>query len=467
MKIRTKRTALYAWLPVLCLVALALSTAPGSSEARQDGSLTISPDRYYGGQGITFKGNIGTGGKRSIWLEFHMGRAGDEWTRIEGSTHETAADGSFEFTFPARGMNNIKIRVAAAGGLATEQKNFTAHDQAVTLAVQPADLDYGDSYCGGSRREFISYDAVSAEGYTLTVDSAPDGEPVLEGRGVTLEKRVGGSKWQQVDTGTINNSGRATFNLTAPAGSDRTAYRARLAEWTKNGSEIGWYPSFPTYVDARVRPDDATIVGFPDPDLTDPPSYVYPEDLTMTWALPADTGPVEDVLVAWRQGTTPPSQPDAPGVQVEELPTGATSLELHNLQPNRNYSFAVLTRTAAGICSHADEDTGKTDPVPTPPAVTGVTATMTSPATWPTDVTVGWTRPTGQAITALHIVRDGQIIHSVDNPTDLAAPTTYTDNPPWPNTTYHYEVYTENQWSELSPVEAGSMVDVTTPEVTP
>lgn len=455
MKIRTKRAALYAWLPVLCLVALSLSTAPGSSEARQDGTLSISPDKYYGGQGVTFKGNIGTGGKRSIWLEFHMGRAGDDWTRIEGSTRETEADGSFEFVFPARGMNNIKLRVAGAGGFVTRSENFTAHDQAVTLAVQPADLNYGDPECGGSKRDFIGYDAVSNEGYTLTVDSTPDGEPVLNGRGVVLEKRVG-SSWQQVDTGTINNSGKATFNLTAPAGSDRTAYRARLAEWTNNGSEIGWYPSFPTYVEAQERPDAVTIVEAKDP-TADP--WADPESLIVGWPTVTDAL-VDDIIIAWNQGPTPPDRPGSADDRAFRAPS-ATQLALNDLQPNKNYSFAVFTRSDQGICSHAESDTEKTDPIPQPLPVEGFSASALAPR----EVKLTWdpisdAPPEGQQLTSLLIYRDGAFVAALA-PTE----TGYTDTTVWPEGNFTYEIYTVNYWDVESPHETAFVQ--TPPEVTP
>lgn len=449
MKIRTKRAALYAWLPVLCLVALSLSTAPGSSEARQDGTLSISPEKYYGGQGVTFKGNIGTGGKRSIWLEFHMGRAGDDWTRIEGSTRETEADGSFEFVFPARGMNNIKLRVAGAGGFVTTPENFTAHDQAVTVDVQPVDLDYGDSECGGSRRAFISYDAVSAEGYTLTVDSTPDGEPVLNGRGVVLEKRVGGNGWQQVDTGTINGSGRASFDLTAPAGSNRTAYRARLAEWTKDGSEIGWYPSFPTYVDARVRPNVVAGLAKDDPNPGDPLTYVYPNDVAVSWS-PVG-GAADDVVIAWNtDSNNPPDRPGlADGTAVRQ--EGADRFVLDGLLPERNYAFALFARSSAGICSQPMEQILTTDAEPIPPAVTNLSASLTSP-TWPTSVTLNWDQPAGQDLRTLYVTRDDVIVQVIDL-TVPGAPTTWTDDFPWSGALHEYEVYTENRWSKTSPID--------------
>lgn len=456
MKIRTKRTALYAWLPVLCLVALSLSTAPGSSEARQDGTLSISPGEFYGGQGVTFKGNIGTSGKRPIWLEFHMGRKGDDWTRIEGSTRETEADGSFEFVFPARGMNNIKLRVAAAGGLATEQKNFTAHDQAVTLDVQPADLNYADSECGGSHRDFISYDAVSTEGYTLTVDSTPDGEPVLNGRGVVLEQRASGGNWQLVDTDTLNNSGRATFDLTAPAVD--VAFRARLEEWTKDGSEIGWYPSFPTYVDARVRPGVVSGLQPTDPNPADDPTYVYPDDLAIEWD--AVGAAADDVVIAWNQGN---NAPDRPGVADGKATRqeNADRFELNGLQPSTKYSFALFARSGARICSQPVEETLTTDAIPIPPNVTGFTASLAS-GTWPTGINLQWNQPTGQALDRIVIEMNGTFL------TQLAPTETSYTVPEWmlsPDSDYTFQIYTENKWGATSAKQ--SSLPVHTPVVTP
>lgn len=458
MKIRTKRTALYAWLPVLCLVALSLSTAPGSSEARQAGNLSISPKEFYGGQGVTFKGNIGTAGKRSVWLEFHMGRAGDDWTRIEGSTRETEADGSFDFVFPARGMNNIKLRVAAAGGLATDPVNFTAHDQAATVSMQPADLNYNDSECGGSFLDYLSYDAVATEGYTLTVDSTPRGEPVLNGRGVTLERRVSGGKWQQVDTGTINNSGKATFNLTAPAGNDETAYRARLAEWSKDGSQIGWYPSFPTYVESKVRPVDVTGLDGADPNPGDDPTYVYPEDLAIEWD--AVGGSADDVVIAWNQGNNAPDRPGVADGTVTRQET-ADRFELNGLEANTKYSFALFARSGAGICSQPVEKTLTTDAEPTPPAVTGLSASLAS-ATWPTVISLQWNPPTGQALERVYLQINGSYLADLD-----ISQTTYTV-PDWmlsPDSDYQFGIYTTNRWGKSSPVALSGTIH--TPAVTP
>lgn len=456
MKFRTGRTALLAWLPVVCLVTLSFSTAPVSSEPRQAGNLTISPKEFYGGQGVTFKGTLGSGGAQTIWLEFHMGRAGDTWTRIEGSTEQTKADGSFEFVFPARGMNNIKLRVAAQG-TATPPVNFTAHDQVAALAIQPADLDYGDSRCGGGFNEHIRYYAVSTEDFTLTVDTTPRNEPVLTGRKVFLERRTGGNQWDQVGTDNLSNTGKATFNLTA-TGTDAVAYRARLDEWTKDGSRIGWYPSFPTYVDPQRRPDPVTGLADADPDPGDDPTYVYPEAVAVSWT-PVG-GAADDVVIAWKQGNNPPDRPDQADDVVIRQPD-AGRFELDGLQPETKYSFALFARSSAGICSHPVTRTLTTDPIPVPPAVTNVTAAATSP-TWPTAVQLQWDQPQGQALERLHIYVDGMYV------TELGPEATGYTVPDWyltPGATHTFEIYTENRWGERSDSSFSNPVNI--PAVTP
>ena len=113
IRARSCFAALLALSVVLGLALTAPSTASTKEPARK-ASLSISPNQFYGGQGLRFTGDIGSG-KTRIWLEYHMGRPGDRWTKIEDSNRTTSANGSFSFRFPARGMNNISLRVAARG----------------------------------------------------------------------------------------------------------------------------------------------------------------------------------------------------------------------------------------------------------------------------------------------------------------------------------------------------------------
>jgi hypothetical protein len=76
-------------LGALGAVVLALGLmAPGSADpARKDATLRMTVnggyDAYVGGQGLTLTGQLPTTGVRRIWLERHMNRPGDDWTKVE------------------------------------------------------------------------------------------------------------------------------------------------------------------------------------------------------------------------------------------------------------------------------------------------------------------------------------------------------------------------------------------------
>ena len=58
-------------------------------------------------------------------------------------------------------------------------------------------------------------------------------------------------QWTTLDTTTTNAQGKGVFTgVTTDAD---TVYRVRQEDWTEGGSKIGWYPSFPTYVDVVER----------------------------------------------------------------------------------------------------------------------------------------------------------------------------------------------------------------------
>src|SRR6478609_305458 len=84
---------------------------PGQTAAA---SLAIDPtDFYVGGQAITFSGNIGVSGKRTITLQQNMMRPGDEWGDIDGFSRTTKKGGGFSFTYPAPSMFGICYRVVS------------------------------------------------------------------------------------------------------------------------------------------------------------------------------------------------------------------------------------------------------------------------------------------------------------------------------------------------------------------
>ncbi|MEQ6902351.1 hypothetical protein [Nocardioides sp. YIM 152588] len=239
--------ALLALLLAATLMAALGATAPTSS-ARGSASLSISKKNFYGGQGLTFRGNIGRTAATRIWLEFHMGLAGDSWTPVEDSERTTAADGSFSFVFPARSMYNIRLRVAASSG-ATPAVTLVARDQAADVKVTAPGHDLSlDGY-----RDHTSYPVVAGEPMRIRVDTSPDGEPVLAGRTVELQRRVRSTRWttrwKTIGTDSVGGKGFATFERSAPQHAGTVTYRARLDDWRRGGSRIGWFPSFPVEVD--------------------------------------------------------------------------------------------------------------------------------------------------------------------------------------------------------------------------
>ncbi|TIC87950.1 hypothetical protein E8D34_06560 [Nocardioides sp. GY 10113] len=259
------RRSLLATLTLLVASALAVTcavTAPSSSAAGA-ASLSISARNYYGGQGLVFSGSIGKAEATRIWLEFHMGLPGDSWTPVEDSERRTAADGSFRFRFPARSMNGIRLRVAADGSV-TPPVTLHARDQAAHVTVRTV----GEQLDTDGYVEHAGYPVLAGRPMQVTVDTSPDGEPVLDGRGVDLQVRGRSTRWttrwRTVASARVGSGGVARFRLDAPR-RDKT-YRARLADWSEGGSEIGWFPSFPVAVDAlpaaarrSVRADAPTV----------------------------------------------------------------------------------------------------------------------------------------------------------------------------------------------------------------
>lgn len=224
---------------VISILGLTLALlAPNSASAQlAAGSLAVAPDRYVGGQLLTFRGNIGADGKRKIHLEAHLGRDGDDWERLPGSAAWTDASGAFDFTYRAPSMFNIQYR-AASGRLATDPMNFKALSQDLTVDV-----------AGGET-------PVAGRPFTLEVDTTPflarrpdtQGLPVFEGRELTLQVRGADGLWQNTGhTARVGADGMGYFHgVTAAAGT--TVYRVRQENWFQDGDRIGWMPSFPTFV---------------------------------------------------------------------------------------------------------------------------------------------------------------------------------------------------------------------------
>ncbi len=230
------RAALFLLASVMSLAPLGL---PGSSTAAAArASLSVTPRaNYVGGQAITFEGNIGLNGERRITLQSHMNRPGDSWEPIAGWSSKTNANGDFKFAYPAPGMFGISYRVVSGRTAATPDVTFEALSQDVTLAVS-----------GGA--------PVAGEKFTIEADTTPTlrrrpdtiGLEPIPGRGLTLQRRVDGDTWNTIGNTTVDQNGLGTFQVTE-ADPGTVVYRVLMDDYFAGGHRIGWFPSFPTYID--------------------------------------------------------------------------------------------------------------------------------------------------------------------------------------------------------------------------
>jgi hypothetical protein len=219
----------------LFLVALA---SPVPSMAAPAPSLSVTPGVYVGGQAVLFDGNIGVRGIRNVHLQINMGGS-SSWTDLPRSRATTRADGSFHFRHPAPSMFGIRVRVAS-GRAATPAVTFDARSQDLTLQA-PARVTPG-------------------QGFSINVDTTPVlprrpdlPPPVFPGRTLTLQKRVDGagwlqSQWETIATGQTDQNGNGRFDVTE-TDPGTAVYRVRQGNWTRGENEIGWYPSFPAFVE--------------------------------------------------------------------------------------------------------------------------------------------------------------------------------------------------------------------------
>ncbi|MDI6910759.1 hypothetical protein [Nocardioides sp.] len=230
----------------LVVASLALVTVPSGQPAYgASAALSVSPSTYVGGQRLTWTGNVGAPGVRSLALQFHMGRPGDRWTTVAGFDARTRADGSFSFSYPAPGMFNIRYRVKA-GSHVSPSRLFLAKTQDLTLRVAgQRDNNTGEPGLVPADRPF-----------DIVVDTTPDnifrspssqGLPVFAGRTLTLQRRVDGDTWRAVARTEVGDDGLGRFSgLTEQAGV--AVFRVREEDYRQDGNEIGWTQSFPLWV---------------------------------------------------------------------------------------------------------------------------------------------------------------------------------------------------------------------------
>jgi len=295
-------------------VALTLIATPSTANAA-GASLRVTPGSgYVAGQSVTFAGNIGLNGVRSVKLQTNMNRGGP-WTDLEGRFRaKTDSNGNFEFQFPAPSMRNIMFRVAS-GGAATPGFTFDPKSQDLVL-----DVDLGDS------------DAVTPGlPFDIAVDTTPEGDdvkrrpdlegtPAFPGRTLTLQQRDG-EGWDTLATTSTDQRGNGLFrNVTVDSTTldnpGEVVYRARQENYTQNGHDIGWFPSFPTYVDV-IAPggsgisatDPAPAATVPQASPTSDPTLRASESGGATSASKANRWGVALWDFAWVFGESLSSQP--------------------------------------------------------------------------------------------------------------------------------------------------------------
>ncbi len=220
-------------LTLTALLALAGVATTADAVSLRAPTLSVSPGdgAYTAGQQLTLRGSFGPG-RRTVHIQSNMLRPGDVWRDIAGTTGRTTASGRFTLRMPAPAMYGIALRVVS-GSRATPM--FVSHvlHQQLSLTVTGGDDRLGEG------------EALVGTPMTLRAQSLS--LPSLTGRPVALQRRVDGSRWAAVADGQLDASGAASWTIT-PAGAGEEVYRAVAGDWTGNGDQVGWFPSFPEYV---------------------------------------------------------------------------------------------------------------------------------------------------------------------------------------------------------------------------
>ncbi len=318
------------WLPLLALVLVSAPAAPGPADARTGGNLSVASTRYYAGQQLAFKGTTGQPGRRRLTLQSHMNRPGDHWDDIETFSAMTRDDGSFSFGYPGPAMGGISYRVVV-GSVATPPVTFSPAHQEVLLRT---------------RSEDPSGAVVAGEPMTVRVDTAAGGI-ALPGRAVTVQVRTGRTGWDDVATGAADEDGVAELAVTAPDGGT-AVYRARAENWTGGGDQVGWFPSFPLYVDVVRRPTAASSLTA---------ARVAHDAVDLTWVMPQD-GSIGEAVVVRGPGS---ATPDWQGRGRARLDPDRTSYT-DDVAAGRTYTYAVYTVNRRGVASPASKPVTVTTP---------------------------------------------------------------------------------------------------------
>lgn len=226
-------------LTVLLTSVLSALPATSAVDERRAPTLAVSPANgtYTAGQELTFTGNIGRSGRRKVRLQSNIGRPGDAWKPVPGASARTSASGAFTLRTRAWAMQGIKFRVVAKG---TRTPVWTSQ-----VAHQEVDLT---STTGGL------WAGAAVVGSPVSIVADTRRMPLLLGRRTTLQQRSG-IGWVDVAPGVVGADGRSQFAVT-PTGPGTTVYRVRLEAFRQGIGYVGWFPSYPLYVEARASAEE-------------------------------------------------------------------------------------------------------------------------------------------------------------------------------------------------------------------
>jgi hypothetical protein len=335
-------TAAVYWLPVVAVVAALFAVPSSNGESRAVVGLRVSPGaNTYGGQKLTFSGDMGRGIQR-IRLE-RRDRLGSPWGTVTDPrtgkpfVRRTKANGTFSFDFPAPAMNGTYFRVASGKAVTRAHQFATVHQDADVhlVEVYPSDVPLPRGF------------AVANESFRIAVDTADHDrfgnptKPILVGRTVDLQVRVGDG-WNHVATATVRKDGWLNFGTDVRptvTGSKPEVYRAVMQSWTEDGDRIGWMPSVPFYLNVVLRPDPVRNLD----------SNETPSSVKLTWGLPTDPDRARIVIARTAGAGAPQPSAGTPHQVLDTIPGGETSYTDGTVNSGWTYKYAVYTVSRDGV----------------------------------------------------------------------------------------------------------------------
>lgn len=351
MSRRARRTGA-VWLPVIGLV-VALFVAPSSTGVASAPALQVTPRLTYGGEMVTFSGDMGAGTHR-IRLQ-RRGFVGAAWADVvdprTGAVFRTttAGDGSFRFQFPAPAMNAVYFRVVNGSGLGTSAHLFTIVEQDVDVQLaelRPADVPLPRGF------------AVVGEPFRLLGDTARirDGRPtkrVLSGRSVELQQRNEAGGWKHVEDGTVPANGLVTFSQRTASATTAgpQVYRIKLDDWVSGGDRVGWFPSLPFYLAVVERPDPVDNLS----------AQATASSVTLSWTMPVDSRR-DRIVIARVNGSSGTPDASKPAHVIATINGNLTAFPDASVSPGRGYTYSVYTQTRDGVYSRISPDVGVVTP---------------------------------------------------------------------------------------------------------